>query len=63
MCARLKHGELYVFQLRATALFRQHLEIVVIRLSQIEGIFPRALNPTAITSAHISNAAAMLSDR
>lgn len=63
MCAGLKHRELYTFQLRTAALFRQHLEIIIVGLSQIKRIFPRTLNSTAITSAHVSNSAAMFTDR
>lgn len=61
--ARLKHGELYALQLRATALFRQHLEVIVVGLSQTEWVFPRALIPSAVAGAYVPNSAAMFSEK
>lgn len=63
VCTWLKYRELYAFQLRATALLRQQLEVIVVCLSQAERVFPRALVSATITSTYISDTTAMFSYR
>lgn len=63
MCARLENWELYVLQLCAATLFRQHLEVIVVSLSQAEGVLPRALAATTVAGADVPDSAAMFSDR